>query len=63
MDVTRAKQIYEMKDTVPVLLDNEHPVWIENVDEPNKMATVQVGNNPLDTHTVSVERLDEDKKQ
>lgn len=59
MDAERAKQIYEMKDTVPVLLDGEQSVWIENVDIANGMATVQVGTRPTNTETVSVERLQE----
>ncbi|WP_195574339.1 H-type small acid-soluble spore protein [Paenibacillus sp. 1001270B_150601_E10] len=59
MDAERAKQIYEMKDTVPVLLDGEQSVWIENVDIANRMATVQVGTRPTNTETVSVERLQE----
>lgn len=57
MKVERAKQIYEMKDMVAVKLDDEVPVWIEHVDEANAMATIQVGNNPMNTHTVSVDRL------
>ena len=57
MKAERAQQIYEMKDTVGVKLDGEHPVWIENVDLANAMATVKVGTNPINTHTVSVERL------
>ncbi|CAH8772948.1 H-type small acid-soluble spore protein [Paenibacillus dendritiformis] len=59
MDVQRAKHILEMKDTVPVQLDGEQPVWIESVDVANGMATVQVGNNPLNTETVAVDRLKE----
>lgn len=59
MKVERAKQIYAMKDMVEVKLDGDKPVWIENVDEANAMATVQVGNNPMNTHTVSVDRLEE----
>lgn len=59
MDVQRAKHILEMKDTVPVQLDGEQPVWIESVDAANGMATVQVGNNPLNTETVAVDRLKE----
>ncbi|MGZ9583849.1 H-type small acid-soluble spore protein [Paenibacillus marinisediminis] len=57
MDAERAKQIYEMKDTVEVRLDGEQSVWIENVDEANGMATVQVGTNPVNTRTVNVDRL------
>ncbi|MCG7408953.1 H-type small acid-soluble spore protein [Paenibacillus sp. ACRRX] len=57
MNAERAKQIYEMKDTVPVKLDGEQSVWIEHVDTANGMATVQVGANPTNTETVSVERL------
>lgn len=57
MKAERAKQIYEMKDTVEVKLDGEQSVWIENVDVANQMATVQVGSNPTNTHTVSVDRL------
>ena len=59
MKVERAKNILEMKETVPVKLDGEHSVWIESVDVANEMATVQVGNNPLNTHTVAVNRLEE----
>ncbi|MDQ6421157.1 H-type small acid-soluble spore protein [Paenibacillus sp. LHD-117] len=58
MDTTRAKQIYESKDTIGVKLEGD-PVWIENVDEANGMATVTVGNNPVNTQTVSVDRLQE----
>ncbi|GAB2719974.1 H-type small acid-soluble spore protein [Paenibacillus thermoaerophilus] len=58
MDVKRAKQIYESPDTIRVTLDGES-VWIENVDESNGMATVQVGSRPANTLTVSVERLQE----
>lgn len=59
MKAERAQQIYEMKDTVPVLLDGEHSVWIESVDLANEMATVQVGTRPTNTETVKVERLQE----
>jgi len=58
MDAKRAKAIYDSKDTIAVSLDGE-PVWIEHVDEANGMATVQVGSDPLNTHTVSVDRLKE----
>lgn len=58
MDVKRAKQIYESPDTIRVTLDGES-VWIENVDESNGMATVQVESRPANTLTVSVERLQE----
>lgn len=58
MDVQRAKQIYESSDTIPVHLDGKS-VWIEKVDEANGMATVQVESNPLNTQTVSVDRLQE----
>lgn len=61
MDVQRAKQILEMTDTVPVHLDSGDSVWIESVDVANKMATVQVGTDPLNTQTVSVDRLQEQK--
>lgn len=58
MDAKRAKAIYDSKDTIAVSLDGK-PVWIEHVDEANGMATVQVGSDPLNTHTVSVDRLEE----
>ena len=58
MDVQRAKQIFESPDMIPVQLDGK-PVWIEKVDVANKMATVQVESNPLNTKTVSVDRLQE----
>ncbi|MUT67635.1 H-type small acid-soluble spore protein [Paenibacillus sp. NEAU-GSW1] len=62
MDTTRAKQIYDSKQIIGVQLDDEHSVWIENVDEANGMATVQVGSNPLNTQTVSVDRLKEENR-
>jgi small acid-soluble spore protein H (minor) len=58
MDVERAQAIFESKDMIAVHLDGE-PVWIEEVDKANGMATVQVGNRPTNTHTVGVERLEE----
>lgn len=61
MDVKRAIDIYQTKDTVAVQLDGE-PVWIEHVDEINGMATVQVGSRPTNTHTVSVDRLLEEER-
>ncbi|MFF2480855.1 H-type small acid-soluble spore protein [Paenibacillus sp. NPDC058071] len=60
MDAQRAKQIYDSETTIGVSLDGEKAVWIENVDVENGMATVQVGSDPLNTHTVSVDRLKED---
>ncbi|MGG1314389.1 MULTISPECIES: H-type small acid-soluble spore protein [Cohnella] len=58
MDARRAQEIYESKETIEVRLEGR-PVWIENVDEANGMATVRVGSNPLNTMTVSVGRLEE----
>lgn len=58
MDVKRAQDIYSSNETVDVHLDGE-PVWIEHVDAENGMATVQVGSRPTNTHTVGVERLEE----
>lgn len=58
MDVKRAKAIYDSKDTIAVKLEGD-PVWIENVDEANGMATVQVGSRPGNTQTVRVDRLEE----
>ncbi len=58
MNVDRAKQIFDSKDTIAVQLEGQ-PVWIEEVDAANGMATVQVGADPLNTQTVSVERLKE----
>ncbi|GIQ63586.1 hypothetical protein PACILC2_21540 [Paenibacillus cisolokensis] len=60
MNAQRAKQIFESEETIAVHLEGE-PVWIEHVDVANGMATVQIGNNPLNTHTVSVDRLEEGK--
>jgi len=48
VDVKRAQDIYASKETVSV-----------HVDEENGMATVQVGSRPTNTHTVGVERLEE----
>jgi len=59
MEAARAKQIYDSDKKIGVQLDGEDSVWIEHVDVVNKMATVQVGSNPLNTQTVSVERLQE----
>ncbi|GAB6988112.1 H-type small acid-soluble spore protein [Paenibacillus pini] len=59
MDVKRAMDIYQDKSTISVKLEGE-PVWIENVDEVNGMATVQVGSRPANTQTVKVERLQEE---
>ncbi len=59
MNAQRAKEIFESKDTIPVRLDNGQSVWIEKVDTENGVATVQVGNNPVNTETVAVERLHE----
>ncbi|HTG68670.1 MAG TPA: H-type small acid-soluble spore protein [Candidatus Udaeobacter sp.] len=61
MDTARAMQIYESEQTFLVKLD-EDSVWIENVDEANGMATVMVNNNPVNTKTVSVDRLKEISK-
>lgn len=58
MDIQRAKAIYDSKNMIAVHLDGQ-PVWIEHVDADNGMATVQVGSRPTDTHTVGVERLEE----
>ncbi|AZN43409.1 H-type small acid-soluble spore protein [Paenibacillus albus] len=62
MDTKRAMQIYSSKDTFSVQLGGQ-PVWIENVDEVNGMATVQVGSDPLNTQTVSCDRLKEDGEE
>ncbi|MFC5647560.1 H-type small acid-soluble spore protein [Paenibacillus solisilvae] len=59
MKTERAKEIYQSKDTFSVRLEGK-PVWIENVDETNGMATVQIESNPLNTATVSVDRLQEE---
>ncbi|CAM3983576.1 H-type small acid-soluble spore protein [Paenibacillus alkaliterrae] len=61
MDTARAMQIYNSEQTFAVHLD-EDSVWIENVDETNGMATVTVGNNPVNTKTVSCDRLREISK-
>lgn len=58
MDAKRALDIYQDKGTISVTLEGQ-PVWIENVDEVNGMATVQVGSRPTNTQTVKVERLQE----
>ena len=55
MDVKRAMEIYESKDMVSVTLGGLR--LIENVDEANGMATVQIGSTPQNTETVSVDRL------
>lgn len=62
MDTKRAMEIYSSKDTFAVHL-GEKPVWIENVDETNGMATVQVGSDPLNTQTVSCDRLKEEGEE
>lgn len=55
MDTSRAKQIFESKNTYDVQLEGSS-VWIENVDVENGTATVSIGNN---TQTVPVEKLQE----
>ncbi|REE68705.1 small acid-soluble spore protein H (minor) [Paenibacillus taihuensis] len=62
MDTKRAMEIYSSKDTFSVQLSGE-PVWIENVDEANGMATVQIGSDPLNTQTVSCDRLKEEGRE
>lgn len=59
MDTKRAKEIYDSERTYSIMLDGDS-VWIENVDEANGMATVQVGNNPVNMKTVSCGRLTEE---
>ncbi|MBD2867975.1 H-type small acid-soluble spore protein [Paenibacillus arenilitoris] len=56
METARAMEIYNSERTHKVKLD-EDSVWIENVDESNGMATVMVNNNPVNTKTVSCDRL------
>ncbi|QHT63027.1 small, acid-soluble spore protein, H family [Paenibacillus lycopersici] len=62
MDTKRAMEIYNSKDTFAVHLGDKS-VWIENVDETNGMATVQVGSDPLNTQTVSCDRLTEEGQE
>ncbi|MFC5701809.1 H-type small acid-soluble spore protein [Cohnella faecalis] len=63
MKAERAREIYESESTYPVQLDDGQPVWIENVDVANGVATVQVGAKPTNTQTVAVERLQEGRQQ
>ena len=58
MELQRAIDIFESKNTYPVKLEGES-VWIEEIDHANHMATVQVGSRPTNTVTVNVERLEE----
>ncbi len=58
MEVERAVEIFNSKDTYTVNLEGES-VWIEHVDQQNGMATVQVGSRPTNTLTVNVDRLEE----
>lgn len=58
MDLERAINIFQSEDTYKVKLEGE-PVWIEEIDRENGMATVQVGSRPTNTVTVSVQRLEE----
>jgi small acid-soluble spore protein H (minor) len=58
MNTERAREIFQSAENIPVHLDGV-PVWIEEVDEANGMATVQIESDPLNTRTVSVERLEE----
>ncbi|MBW5448330.1 H-type small acid-soluble spore protein [Cohnella sp. CFH 77786] len=59
MNAERAMEIFQSKDTIPVHLDSGESVWIEKVDKENGVATVQIGQNPVNTQTVAVERLQE----
>ncbi|MGG4340972.1 H-type small acid-soluble spore protein [Paenibacillus lautus] len=58
MEIQRAVEIFNSKDTFKVNLGGES-VWIEHVDQQNGMATVQVGSRPTNTLTVNVDRLKE----
>jgi len=58
MEMQRAVEIFNSKDTYKVNLEGE-PVWIEQIDAQNGMATVQVGSRPTNTLTVNVDRLKE----
>ncbi|NMO95733.1 H-type small acid-soluble spore protein [Paenibacillus lemnae] len=61
MELERAMTIFESPDTFKVNLAGQ-PVWIEEIDQANGMATVQVGSRPTNTMTVSVDRLQEEAK-
>lgn len=58
INVERASQILESKDTINVMLSGD-PVWIEKVDAGSGIATVHLNANPADTRTVSVTQLTE----
>ncbi|QCT04059.1 small acid-soluble spore protein, H-type [Paenibacillus algicola] len=58
MEMQRAIHIFASPDTIKVHLAGQ-PVWIEELDHANGMATVQVGSRPANTMTVSVDRLQE----
>ncbi|MCV4233380.1 H-type small acid-soluble spore protein [Virgibacillus sp. LDC1] len=58
MEIQRAVEIFNSKDTYKVNLEGES-VWIEHVDQQKGMATVQVGSRPTNTLTVNVDRLQE----
>ncbi|WP_438444693.1 H-type small acid-soluble spore protein [Gorillibacterium sp. sgz5001074] len=58
MDVTRAKEIIGLDQTIDVKLDGV-PVWIDSVDTGSGSATVHVKNNPNSKKTVSVQELQE----
>ncbi|KOR82491.1 H-type small acid-soluble spore protein [Paenibacillus solani] len=58
MEIQRAVEIFNSKDTYKVNLEGKS-VWIEHVDQQNGMATVQVGSRPTNTLTVNVDRLKE----
>jgi small acid-soluble spore protein H (minor) len=59
VNTERARQIYESTDMFEVHLDSSDgpTVWIENVDDANGMATVQLGAKPTDVQTVAINRL------
>jgi small acid-soluble spore protein H (minor) len=58
MEIQRAVEIFNSKDTYKVNLEGES-VWIEHVDQQKGMATVQVGSRPTNTLNVNVDRLKE----
>jgi small acid-soluble spore protein H (minor) len=58
MDISRAKEIISMEQTIDVKLDGI-PVWIESVDSSANVAKVHVKNQPSNQKTVSVTQLQE----
>ncbi|WP_047155555.1 H-type small acid-soluble spore protein [Aneurinibacillus tyrosinisolvens] len=58
MEVQRAQQIVESRDTINVEFQGV-PVWIDSIDNQSKTASVHPTENPADRKTVALNELKE----